>query len=232
MQTYLFFLFAVAFSYLLGSVCSAVIVCRLFSLPDPRAEGSKNPGATNVLRLAGKKYALMVLVVDMLKGFIPVLLIKALGGGLILLGFTCFFAVIGHMYPLFFGFKGGKGVATAMGGLLGLHLMLGVSAITTWLLIVHFSHYSSLASIVSMMLSPFYGIVIMRHVDIFLPLIIMSLLILYKHRHNINRLIDGNEPKIKQSNVPSEINDILEAELPPNKENASTKQNNQSNDSN
>lgn len=186
----------VAISYLMGSICSAVIVCRTFNLPDPREEGSKNPGATNVLRIAGKQYAALVLLVDMLKGTIPVLLAKAMGASPTVLSFTVLAAVIGHMYPIFFGFKGGKGVATAMGALLGFHFIIGIMTVATWLLIVNFFKYSSLASIVAMTLAPFYSLSVTQQVDGLIPLFFMVLLIWFKHKDNITRLIDGSESKV------------------------------------
>ena len=196
MSTTLLFLFNVVVAYLVGSICSAVIVSRLFDLPDPRTEGSKNPGATNVLRLAGKQYAVLVLLADMLKGLLPVLLAHLLDAGPITLGFTCFAAVLGHMYPVFFGFQGGKGVATAMGALLGFHFILGVIVIATWLLIANFFRYSSLASILSMILAPFYSLFAVGNISAFPPLMCIALFIVYQHRDNINRLMDGTESKI------------------------------------
>lgn len=190
------FLFCVIIAYLVGSICSAVIVCRVFDLPDPRTGGSQNPGATNVLRLAGKQYALTVLLADMLKGLLPVLLAKVLEAGPVTIGFTCLAAVIGHIYPIFFGFKGGKGVATAMGALLGFHFILGVVVIATWLLVANFSRYASLASIVSMVLAPFYSFFSVGSIDAFLPIFFIALFILYQHRDNITRLMDGKETKI------------------------------------
>ncbi|KTC86162.1 MULTISPECIES: glycerol-3-phosphate 1-O-acyltransferase PlsY [Legionella] len=203
----LVFIFFVALGYLSGSVCSAVIVSRLFSLPDPRISGSQNPGATNVLRLAGKKYAAMVLIADMLKGLLPVLLAKIFDAEPITISFTCLAAVLGHMYPVFFGFHGGKGVATAIGALLGLHFILGVIVIATWLLVANFTRYSSLASIISMALAPLYALLTIGRLDIFPPLFFIALFVLYKHRNNITRLIDGDEPKIKfkRSNLDEEI---------------------------
>ncbi|KTD38935.1 transmembrane protein [Legionella nautarum] len=203
----LVFIFFVVLGYLSGSVCSAVIVSRLFSLPDPRISGSQNPGATNVLRLAGKKYAAMVLIADMLKGLLPVLLAKLFDADPITISFTCLAAVLGHMYPVFFGFRGGKGVATAIGALLGLHFILGVMVIATWLLVANFTRYSSLASIISMVLAPLYALLTIGRLDIFPPLFFIALFVLYKHRNNITRLIDGDEPKIKfnRSNLDEEI---------------------------
>lgn len=214
-MTTLLVIFLIVIGYLFGSICSAVIVSRLFSLPDPRIEGSKNPGATNVLRLAGKKYAAMVLLADLFKGLIPVVLAKILGAGTAVESFTCLAAVIGHMYPLFFHFQGGKGVATAIGALLGLNFILGIMVIATWLLVANFSRYSSLASITSIVLSPIYGLITIGKLDIFPPLFLIALFVLYQHRNNITRLIDGEEPKIRSSqNLSQEINSFL-TEQPP-----------------
>lgn len=202
--------FVIIIGYLLGSLCSAIIVSRLFSLPDPRTEGSRNPGATNVLRLAGKKYAAIVLLGDMLKGLIPVLLAKVLGAGPTTVGFTCLAAVIGHMYPIFFRFHGGKGVATALGGLLGVHFILGIMVIATWLLVANFTRYSSLASIISILLAPMFAMLTIGKLEIFPPLFLVALFVLYQHRNNITRLIDGEEPKIRFSrNLKEEINAVL-----------------------
>lgn len=192
----LFFLFIMLISYLCGSVCSAIIVSRLFGLPDPRSEGSKNPGATNVLRLAGKKYASIVLLADILKGLIPVVFARLLGADLMTVSFACFFAVLGHIYPVFFGFKGGKGVATALGALLGLNLLLGILVLATWIVVARFSRYSSLASIISTAFAPFYAIVLVGYVEALPPLFFITIFILYQHRDNISRLIDGTEPKV------------------------------------
>ncbi len=191
------FIFLVVLAYLMGSICSAVIVCSACSLPDPRTEGSKNPGATNVLRIAGKQYAALVMAADLLKGTIPVLIAKILGADPITIGFTALAAVIGHMYPVFFEFKGGKGVATAIGALLGFQFLVGVLVAATWLAVAKFSRYSSLASITAIGFAPFYSLLLIQRLDIFPPIFIMALLILYKHKENIIRLIDKKEPKIK-----------------------------------
>lgn len=197
MLTAIFFLIAVGVSYIFGSFCSAVIVCRLFSLPDPRLEGSKNPGATNVLRLAGKKYAAIVLLADMLKGVIPLLLGHMFGAGSGILGFMCLAAVLGHMYPVFFEFKGGKGVATALGALLGFSFSLGLLTIVTWFIVAKLSRYSSLSSMISIGLAPFYLLFIIGNMNAFLPVLFMACFIFYKHYDNIERLIDGTESKIE-----------------------------------
>lgn len=193
----LFFTLIISLSYLAGSICSAVIVSRMFSLPDPRSTGSNNPGATNVLRLAGKKYAVIVLLADALKGFLPILIAKILGVGLMTMSFACLAAVIGHMFPFFFDFKGGKGVATALGALLGLNFILGILVIGTWLLVAYFSRYSSLASMISIILAPFFAFCLFGQFSVIPGLLLMSLFILYKHKNNITRLIDKEEPKIQ-----------------------------------
>lgn len=191
------YIFLILLGYLSGSICSAVIVSRIFSLPDPRAEGSQNPGATNVLRLAGKKYAVIVLLGDVIKGLLPVLLGQLFGVAPVVLGFICLSAVVGHMYPAFFEFKGGKGVATALGGLLGINLILGVEIIALWLLVANFSRHSSLASLVALTFAPICAIVTLGNLNIFIPLMIISVLIVFKHRDNITRLFAGTEPKIQ-----------------------------------
>ncbi|MGL6028789.1 MAG: glycerol-3-phosphate 1-O-acyltransferase PlsY [Legionella sp.] len=195
--------------YLMGSICSAVIVCRMFNLPDPREQGSKNPGATNVLRIAGKKYAAIVMLADLLKGTIPVVIAKSLGLSPTAAAFVGLAAVIGHMYPLFFEFKGGKGVATALGALLGFNLIVGALVAGTWLLMARFFRYSSLASIVSITLSPLFALLVVPQIGIFPPLLFMAILIVFKHLNNITRLMDGTEPKIKlKQNM---LKDIVEA---------------------
>ncbi len=190
-------LFYMVVGYLVGSVCSAVIVCRMFSLPDPRTEGSKNPGATNILRIAGPKCAITVLIADMLKGFLPVFLAKLLGANAHTLGLICLAAVMGHMFPLFFKFKGGKGVATALGALLGFHWLLGGMVIATWLAVILLSRYSSLAAVVAIVFAPFYSLFVIQNMSAFIPLAIITMFVVYKHHGNLTRLADGTEPKIK-----------------------------------
>jgi glycerol-3-phosphate acyltransferase PlsY len=210
MLHFFLFLFLITIGYLCGSISSAVLVSKIFSLPDPRKEGSNNPGATNVLRLSGKKYAALVLVYDMLKGFFPVLLGQFLHASPAILGFTCLAAVLGHVYPLFFNFEGGKGVATALGAFLGLHFLMGSTLIAIWFLVANFSRYSSLASIITMIIAPFAAIYVDRGLSTFIPLLLISLLILYKHRKNINQLMEGKEPKISlKHHQLSDITDSL-----------------------
>lgn len=185
------------FAYLLGSLSSAVIVSKIFNLPDPRQHGSKNPGTTNILRLCGKKYAFMVLLGDFLKGLLPVLIGKMLVISPIYLGIIGLLAILGHIFPVFFQFKGGKGVATSAGVLLALSLPIGLMVIFTWLLVAILFRYSSLAAIIASISAPVYGFFMGR--QYFMILLVMSLIILSKHYVNIKKLIQGTESKIGKS---------------------------------
>ena len=189
---YILFLLA----YLCGSLCSAIVVSHAFHLPDPRVHGSKNPGTTNVLRLAGKPYALLVLLADVLKGTLPQLLGHWLALSPFELGCSALAAVLGHLYPIFFNFKGGKGVATTLGALLGLNPWLGLQTAFTWLIVAALSRYSSLAAIIALSLAPSY-VLLGSDKAAFLPLLTIAVFILWQHRSNIKRLIHGEEPKIK-----------------------------------
>jgi glycerol-3-phosphate acyltransferase PlsY len=196
MFTLMLVVLCVAAAYALGSLCSAVIVCQLAKLPDPRTKGSKNPGATNVLRLAGKKYAALVLLADVLKGILPIWIAIIFQLGSFWQGIIGLAAVLGHIYPVFFDFKGGKGVATSLGVLLGLHPFLGLLAMLTWVTVAYFSRYSSLSSIVAVTLSPFYALLAFHEQPAFLPLVAMALAVLYQHKDNMKRLLDGSESKL------------------------------------
>lgn len=191
-----FFIFMIIMGYLMGSLCSAIITSQLFNLPDPRKEGSKNPGATNVLRLSGKKYASIVMLGDMLKGLFPVLIGHILGANANLLGFIGLAAVLGHMFPIFFGLKGGKGVATALGALFGINFILGVLCAASWLLVIAFMQYSSLASIITICLAPVFSIIVLKNSQAFMPLLMITIMVLFKHRENITRLTQGTESKV------------------------------------
>ncbi|MEE9452277.1 MAG: glycerol-3-phosphate 1-O-acyltransferase PlsY [Gammaproteobacteria bacterium] len=182
-------------AYLIGSLSSATIVSRLFNLPDPRSQGSQNAGATNVLRLSGRKPAAIVLCADALKALLPVWFAQLLGVTDMALAWVALAAVLGHIFPVFFHFKGGKGVAPALGGFFGLNMLLCLIAILIWVSIAKLTRYSSLASIaaitLSILTSPLY---INRYYLV--PLIIMNIFILIKHWSNIVRLIEGRESKI------------------------------------
>jgi glycerol-3-phosphate acyltransferase PlsY len=184
----------IIFAYLLGSISSAVLICRLLRLPDPRTQGSHNPGATNVLRIGGKKAAASVLLCDMLKGTIPVWSGYFLQIDSLLLGIVAMAACLGHMYPIFFHFKGGKGVATALGALAPIGLDLTGLVILTWLVIAVLFRYSSLAAIVTVLVAPFYTWLIKPQYT--LPVAMLCCIIGLRHHQNIRRLFEGTEPKV------------------------------------
>ncbi|VTU24884.1 MULTISPECIES: glycerol-3-phosphate 1-O-acyltransferase PlsY [unclassified Variovorax] len=196
---------AIVLSYLLGSLSFAVIVSKSLGMADPRSYGSGNPGATNVLRSGRKGAALATLLLDALKGWLPVFAIQHFGGRFDLGPDTAALgglaAFLGHLYPVFFGFKGGKGVATAAGALIGIEWLLGLATGTTWLIIAVFFRYSSLASIVAAFFAPAYyllggGIAWPLNRTVLLALIVISLLLIWRHRANIRRLAAGTESRL------------------------------------
>lgn len=186
----------VPLAYLLGSLSSAVIVSRIFGLPDPRQEGSKNPGATNVLRLGGKKAAALTLGGDAMKGLLPVLLAQSLGVAPAVLGAVGLAAFLGHLYPLFFGFKGGKGVATSLGVLSGFSGWVGLSALATWLAVAWLARISSLSALVAAVLAPVYVGLFLHSAALVVATLLMSALLIFRHRGNIERLLRGEESRI------------------------------------
>ncbi len=181
-------------AYLCGSISSAVLVSKLFRLPDPRLHGSGNPGATNVLRLGGKLPAVLVLVFDILKGTIPVWGSYFLKIEPLYLGLIAICACLGHIFPLFFGFKGGKAVATAFGAMMPIGLDLAGLLIGSWLIIVALSGYSSLAAILTVSLAPVFTWFIKPLYTV--PVLMLSVLIILRHRENIVRLYQGKESKV------------------------------------
>lgn len=184
-------------AYLIGSVSSAIIICRLMGLPDPREQGSGNPGATNVMRIGGKKAAGITLLGDLLKGLIPVYAAHLLGASAELLAATGLAAFLGHLYPVFFGFKGGKGVATSIGVLLGFSWLLGLAFVATWLLIYKLGKISSLSALVASALSPLYAWFILGNPVLVAATALMTGLLLWRHKSNIQRLMTGAEREIK-----------------------------------
>lgn len=180
-------------AYLIGSISSAILICKAMGLPDPRENGSGNPGATNVLRTAGKTPAILVLVADVLKGFIPVLLASILGVSGFALGLVALAAVLGHMFPIFFKFQGGKGVATTFGAVLMLSFTIGLIALIAWIVLVVTTRYVSLASLVSAVLATV--LILFVNPSYFLPLLVMTVLIVWRHLPNIERLKAGTENK-------------------------------------
>ena len=189
-------LICVVIAYLLGSVSSAIILAKLLNKPDPRLSGSGNPGATNALRTGGKKMGAMVLAADLAKGLVAVLIGRFFGVEGSALAVVGLAAVIGHIFPVFFNFKGGKGVATALGAIIGLNLWLGILTAIIWVVVARLSRYASLASLVSA-LSACLMTLIISHSSYFLPLVIMTGLIIWRHAENIKKLQAGTENKIQ-----------------------------------
>ncbi len=183
-------------AYLLGSISSAIIVCRLMGLPDPRSQGSNNPGATNVLRIGGKKPAAITLFGDMLKGFIPVLFANLMGVGESTLAAVAMAVFLGHLYPLFFYFQGGKGVATALGVQFGLSWMIGGSVAVIWLFMGYVIKISSLSALVSMALAPIIVWLVTDSIALTGMSVVMTVLLFWRHRSNIQKLLAGKESKI------------------------------------
>lgn len=191
---------AILVAYLLGSVSSAVIVARIMSLPDPRSLGSGNPGATNVLRTGNKKAAAITLLGDLLKGLIPVILARLLHFEPLALCAVGLAAIIGHMYPIFLGFKGGKGVATTLGVLFGVSWPLAVGWIIVWLSVAKLSAYSSLAALSATILLPIAAWLMNYSQAVVILSLAISLLVVWRHRGNIKKLLSGQETKISLFN--------------------------------
>lgn len=186
----------VILGFLIGSFASAVIVCNLLRLGDPRTEGSGNPGTTNVLRLYGKKAALLTLAGDLLKGVIPVLFTRLMDVPELIIAMAGMAAFYGHLYPVFFNFRGGKGAATMLGVLLASNWILGLAFIVTWLITALFSRYSSLSSMTAALLTPLYTWLLLPASAYFICFTIMTVFLIWRHRENIKRLINGDEIKI------------------------------------
>ena len=180
-------------AYLLGSLSSAILLSKIMGFQDPRSEGSKNPGATNVLRIAGKKAAFLTLIGDCLKGFIPVLVAAALFTDPLVVALTAFAAFAGHCFPIFFAFRGGKGVATAIAATVAFNWMVGAILIAIWLLFARVFKISSLAAIISFCALP--ALVYWQLPDLKVAAIFaaISIILIWRHRANIQRLLGGNE---------------------------------------
>lgn len=195
-QTLFFYAVLVSFAYLLGSVSAAIVTSRLMGLPDPRSQGSGNPGATNVLRIGGKKAAAITLAGDLAKGLLPVLLAKFLGTPLAVQALVGLGAFLGHLYPLYFGFRGGKGVATLIGVLFGIAWLLGIGYVLTWLAVAAVTRLSSLSALVAASLAPLYAWLLESSAALGAVVALMSLLLIWRHRSNIRKLLDGTEDRI------------------------------------
>jgi len=198
---------AVLAAYLIGSLSFAVIVSRGMGLDDPRHYGSGNPGATNVLRSGNRSAALLTLAFDVLKGYVPVLLAllygPPFGMGDMTVALVGLAAFVGHLWPVFFGFKGGKGVATAAGVLMALNPWLGAATLLTWVIVAVFFRYSSLASIVAAVFAPFYQLLIWGVAPMFLAIGAMSLLLLWRHQPNMRKLFAGTESRLGAKPAPT-----------------------------
>ncbi len=202
MQDNLYPLLAALAAYFVGSLSFAVIISKAMGLSDPRSYGSGNPGATNVLRSGNKAAAILTLLFDALKGYLPVLAVQLWGerfgfgeGTVALVGLAAF---LGHLWPVFFRFQGGKGVATAAGVLLAINPILGGATLATWVVIAYFSRYSSLAAIVAAVFAPFYQMLIWGASPTVLAILVLSLLLIWRHEANIKKLLNGTESKLGQ----------------------------------
>ena len=187
-------------SYLLGSISSAIIICKICNLPDPRTEGSKNPGATNVLRMGGKVAAALVLIFDGLKGALPVFLAHYYGYNLFDSTLILLFAFLGHVFPVYYRFKGGKGVATYLGGLIAINFFVGLTFAIIWLIVAKVIKVSSIAALTATVLSPIYFYLITTHdVKATVVIFLVNLFIYFTHRENIRRIMNGEEGAIGSS---------------------------------
>jgi acyl phosphate:glycerol-3-phosphate acyltransferase len=202
MSQSVFYLLLITGAYLMGSMSFAVLVSKIMRLPDPHSYGSGNPGATNVLRTGNKLAAVLTLLGDAAKGYLAVFLARALVGVDVeswVLPAVAAAAFLGHLFPVFHGFKGGKGVATALGILLGISGWLGLATLSTWLIVAFFMRYSSLAALISAMFAPLYFIFLFGVQPMAGAIAIMSGLLIWRHKGNIKKLLDGTEGRIGSS---------------------------------
>ena len=183
-------------AYLVGSINSAIILSKVLKLPDPRTQGSKNPGATNMLRIGGKKIAAFVLLIDVWKGLSPILLAYSYTSSSLELSIIALFAFLGHVYPVFYSFKGGKGVATFIGGLIGINPLVGLSFILIWLFVAKVLNISSLSALVATLLTPIVFYFIEMDIEATGVITLICLWIFFTHRSNIRRLVSGEEGQI------------------------------------
>lgn len=195
MRIYISYLLPLA-AYLFGSISTAVLIARAMGLQDPREVGSKNPGATNILRYGGKTAAVLTLAGDILKGAIPVLLARFLAADAVTITLCGFAAFLGHLYPVFFSFRGGKGVATALGVWLAINPWIGLALTATWVVMALLFRYSSLSALAAAVAAPFYVARLLPGVPYLATMIVMSAILIWRHRSNIRNLFAGAETKI------------------------------------
>ena len=187
----------IVLAYLIGSLSAAIITCKIMGLPDPRTTGSNNPGATNVLRIGGKKAAIFTLVGDLLKGLIPVVIVKLIfPAESLLIALTALAAFLGHLFPVFFQFKGGKGVATALGCIIGLNLWVALCAFCVWLAIFLPTKISSLSALTAAIVAPIFLWLFDASASVVIAIIIMDVLLIIRHKENIQRILKGEEKKM------------------------------------
>ncbi|MDH3371434.1 MAG: glycerol-3-phosphate 1-O-acyltransferase PlsY [Gammaproteobacteria bacterium] len=184
------------FAYLLGSVSSAVVIARILGLPDPREVGSRNPGATNILRYGGKTAAILTLAGDILKGVVAVLIARALTADSVIVMLTGFAVFLGHLFQGYFGFRGGKGVATALGVWLAINPWIGLALIATWVLVALLFRYSSLSALMASLAAPLYVAWLSPGMPYLVTMIVMSVILIIRHHDNIRNLIAGTEGRI------------------------------------
>jgi len=186
-------------AYLIGSFSTAIITCKIMGIKDPRQTGSNNPGATNVLRHGGKKAAIITLIGDMIKGLIPVLITLQFQTDSLIIGLVGLFALLGHIFPVYYGFKGGKGVATYYGVILGIHWQVGLIALIIWLFVAAALKISSLSALISIFLTPLILWYFSQSIELSSAVALMSLIVFWRHKRNIKSILQGSEVKIGKS---------------------------------
>ena len=189
-------IFLIFLAYLLGSISAAILVCKLLRLSDPRTGGSGNPGTTNVMRLHGKTAAFLTLTGDVFKGIIPVLLAKVIVGSEFIIALSGFAEFLGHIFPIYFKFKGGKGVATLIGILLATHWLLGLAYVITWILTAAIFRYSSLAALIATLSIPFYTYFLEQNFQYTVSFSMIAVILFWRHKSNIHNLLNNKERKI------------------------------------
>lgn len=196
MDHYLNIILFTAIAYLIGSISTAIITCRIMGLDDPRTIGSRNPGATNVLRHGNKKAAIITLTGDMLKGLIPVLLVTQFQADALTIALVGLFAFLGHIFPVYYGFKGGKGVATYYGVIFGMNWQVGIIAVSLWLAVAALLRISSVSALVSITVTPFLLWYFSQSIELSIVVALMTILVIWRHLSNIRSLIQGKEEKL------------------------------------